>query len=77
MSVCGFAAHTQNAVLLSFSDRHQVNQELIPMATKTETETKKTDKADVTKPKRASKSQRTHVRRMKQEARKTTGVTKA
>jgi len=47
------------------------------MATKTETETKKTDKADVTKPKRASKSQRTHVRRMKQEARKTTGVTKA
>ena len=47
------------------------------MATKTETETKKTDKADATKPKRASKCQRTHERRLKQEARKTAGVTKA
>ena len=48
------------------------------MATKTETEPKtKTDKASETKPKRASKSSRTHVRRMKQEARKTAGVTKA
>ncbi len=44
------------------------------MATKTEP---KKDKASVTKPKRASKSQRTHVRRMKQEANKTAGVTKA
>ena len=44
------------------------------MATKTET---KTDKASQTKPKRASKSARTHVRRMKQEARKTAGNTPA
>ena len=48
------------------------------MATKTEIKTDvKTDKPSVTKPKRASKSQRTHVRRMKQEAHKTAGVTKA
>ena len=44
------------------------------MATKTET---KTDKAGGVKPKRASKSSRIHVRRLKQEARKTAGVTKA
>jgi hypothetical protein len=44
------------------------------MATKT---VSKTDKASETKPKRASKSKRTHIRRMKQEARKTAGVTKA
>jgi len=37
----------------------------------------KTDKAGETKPKHASKSKRTHVRRMKQEARKTAGITKA
>ena len=37
----------------------------------------KTDKAGETKPKRLSKSKRTHVRRMKQEARKTAGITKA
>ena len=39
--------------------------------------TAKTNKTSETKPKRASKSQRTHVRRLKQEARKTAGVTKA
>jgi hypothetical protein len=44
------------------------------MATKTET---RTDKQSETKPKRASKSKRTHVRRLKQEARKTAGTTKA
>jgi hypothetical protein len=44
------------------------------MATKTEI---KTDKAINTKPKRASKSSRIHIRRMKQEARKTAGVTPA
>ena len=43
------------------------------MVTRTET---KTDKASETKPKRASKSKRTHVRRLKQEARKTAGTTK-
>ena len=43
----------------------------------TETEIKKTDKASETKPKRASKSQRIHTRRLKQEARKTAGTTKA
>jgi hypothetical protein len=37
----------------------------------------KTDKTGETKLKRASKSKRIHVRRMKQEARKTAGVTKA
>jgi hypothetical protein len=36
-----------------------------------------TDKAGVIKPKRASKSKRTHIRRVKQEARKTAGTTKA
>ena len=41
------------------------------------TKTDKTDKANKTKPKRASKSMRTHVRRMKQEARKTAGITPA
>ena len=46
------------------------------MPTKTEKEPK-TDKAGETKPKRASKSSRTHVRRMKQEARKTAGTTPA
>jgi hypothetical protein len=35
----------------------------------------KTDKSKETKPKRASKSKRTHVRRQKQEARKTAGTT--
>jgi hypothetical protein len=44
------------------------------MATKTES---KKDKASETKSKRASKSKRIHVRRLKQEARKTAGVTKA
>ena len=44
------------------------------MATETET-VKKTEKAKETKPKRASKSARTHIRRMKQEARKTAGTT--
>ena len=44
------------------------------MATKTEP---RTDKPGETKPKRASKSKRTHVRRLKQEARKTAGTTKA
>jgi hypothetical protein len=37
----------------------------------------KTDKANETKPKRLSKSKRTHVRRLKQEARKTAGTTPA
>ena len=37
----------------------------------------KTDKANEVKPKRASKSKRMHVRRMKQEARKTAGTTPA
>jgi hypothetical protein len=37
----------------------------------------KIDKPGMIKPKRASKSKRTHIRRMKQEARKTAGVTKA
>ena len=46
------------------------------MATKTETDTK-TEKASETKPKRASKSTRTHIRRLKQEARKTAGTTPA
>ena len=46
------------------------------MATKTETETK-TDKVSEAKPKRASKSTRTHIRRLKQEARKTSGTTPA
>jgi hypothetical protein len=44
------------------------------MATKTEI---KTDKASGIKPKRASKSSRTHTRRLKQEARKTAGITPA
>jgi hypothetical protein len=44
------------------------------MATKTEI---KTDKASNPKHKRGSKSSRTHTRRLKQEARKTAGVTKA
>jgi hypothetical protein len=43
------------------------------MATKTD----QTEKTVGTKLKRASKSKRTHIRRMKQEARKTAGVTKA
>jgi hypothetical protein len=37
----------------------------------------KKDKANETKPKRLSKSKRTHVRRLKQEARKTAGTTPA
>ena len=37
----------------------------------------KTDKSNETKPKQASKSKRTHVRRLKQEARKTAGTTPA
>ncbi len=37
----------------------------------------KTDKTSAIKPKRASKSKRTHIRRMKQEVRKTAGTTKA
>jgi hypothetical protein len=44
------------------------------MAIKTEI---KTDKASSPRPKRASKSSRIHTRRLKQEARKTAGVTKA
>ncbi|MGD0753223.1 MAG: hypothetical protein ABSA23_17700 [Anaerolineales bacterium] len=44
------------------------------MATKTKP---KTDKLSETKTKRASKSKRIHVRRLKQEARKTAGTTKA
>ena len=44
------------------------------MAIKTEI---KTDKASNPKPKRASKSSRIHIRRLKQEARKTAGVTPA
>jgi hypothetical protein len=44
------------------------------MATRKEV---KTDKASNAKPKRASKSSRIHIRRMKQEARKTAGVTPA
>ena len=50
------------------------------MATKIETKTDKSSeksKAGKIKPKRASKSKRTHVRRMKQEARKTAGTTHA
>ena len=35
------------------------------------------DKSSINKPKRASKSKRLHTRRMKQEARKTAGTTKA
>ena len=46
------------------------------MATKTD-KTTKTVKLGVEKPKRASKSMRTHVRRMKQEAHKTAGTTPA
>jgi hypothetical protein len=46
------------------------------MATKTDPEIK-TDKASETKPKRASKSARMHIRRLKQEARKTAGTTPA
>ena len=37
----------------------------------------KTNKPDEKKPKRLSKSKRTHVRRQKQEARKTAGTTHA
>jgi hypothetical protein len=37
----------------------------------------KTDKSSETKPKRASKSKRIHVRRLKQEARMTAGTTPA
>jgi hypothetical protein len=37
----------------------------------------KTEKVNETKPKRASKSSRTHTRRMKQEARKTASTTPA
>jgi hypothetical protein len=37
----------------------------------------KTGKSSETKPKRASKSKRTHVRRLKQEARKMVGTTHA
>jgi len=44
------------------------------METKPDT---KTDKASEAKPKRASKSTRTHTRRLKQEARKTAGTTPA
>ena len=48
------------------------------MATKTEAKLEtKMDKAGETKPKRASKSSRIHVRRLKQEARKTAGTTPA
>ncbi len=39
--------------------------------------TTKTDKSSKTKPKRLSKGMRTHVRRLKQEARKTAGTTHA
>jgi hypothetical protein len=46
------------------------------MATKTG-KLSKTGKSDETKPKRLSKSKRTHIRRQKQEARKTTGTTPA
>ena len=46
------------------------------MATKAD-KTSVTGKPAEVKPKRASKSQRTHVRRMKQEARKTAGTTPA
>ncbi len=44
------------------------------MATKTGKSSKKS-KPGETKPKRLSKSKRTHVRRQKQEARKTAGTT--
>jgi hypothetical protein len=46
------------------------------MATKTG-KLSKTGKSDETKPKRSSKSIRKHVRRLKQEARKTAGTTHA
>ncbi len=46
------------------------------MATKTD-KASETVKEKEAKPKRASKSARTHVRRMKQEARKTAGITPA
>jgi hypothetical protein len=46
------------------------------VATKT-SETTKTNKASEAKPKRLSKGKRTHVRRLKQEARKTAGTTHA
>jgi hypothetical protein len=46
------------------------------MATKTD-KVSETVKSDKVKPKRDSKSKRTHVRRMKQEARKTAGTTPA
>ena len=46
------------------------------MATKTD-KVSETVKAKAVKPKRASKSARTHVRRLKQEARRTAGITPA
>ena len=46
------------------------------MATKID-KSSKTGKSSGTKPKRLSKSKRTHVRRLKQEARKTAGTTHA
>ena len=46
------------------------------MATKTD-KASETVKEKAVKPKRASKSARTHARRMKQEARKTAGTTPA
>jgi hypothetical protein len=51
-------------------------KELITVATKTD-KSSKTGKAGGIKPKRSSKSKRTHVRRLKQEARKTAGTTHA
>jgi hypothetical protein len=51
-------------------------KELNPMPTKTDKPSEKV-KPSETKPKRGSKSQRTHVRRLKQEARKTAGTTPA
>jgi hypothetical protein len=46
------------------------------MATKTG-KLSETGKSDGTKPKRSSKGKRKHVRRLKQEARKTAGTTHA
>jgi uncharacterized protein (DUF2225 family) len=56
--------------------RTTTDKELTTIATKTG-KLSKTGKSDETKPKRSSKSIRKHVRRLKQEARKTAGTTHA
>ena len=53
-----------------------IDKELTTMATKTG-KLSKTGKSDEIKPNRSSKGNRKHVRRLKQEARKTVGTTHA